>query len=593
MHAESSGRRRLSAPRGATRTAVAGLIAIGALTFGLLSAGGAASQKFYTDAMNTTSAVAGTAQDYTLTITNDPSSGSNTIGSANITIPVGYSGVTLKTAPVTTSPAGKNWTAKVNGGAIELRSGKQSTSGLAINEWVSVSFSATAPCTPGPYTWPAVVKQSNDFKGTDSSNIFQNAGSDPVVTVASGPGTKLVFTTASQTVTAPGPSGTITVQRRNACNQPASDGSLSVDLSTTSSAGIFTPASPLTIADGSSEASFTYSDTKAYEDVGSPSVQTPPGTPTITASATGLTGAQQQQTVNPQTTVASLAFTTQPPTWVAKDAQFTVGVTAKDQYGNPVPGHTVSIALANNPNGATLTCYPSTCLATTNTVGVASFTLSLDKDSVGYTLVAMGSPSANSNAFNVADQIADCSHGPCNPSGSDGAGTSTNTTLNGFTGKAAVAVDPTIGVRFDLCGGLQQQVGSGTVFETVDSGSGTWTITMQVAKSALVDPARGAALYDVCLGTVNLSKTTPYVGSDGDQPSCGSLTDYSWPAKGGCAKYDGTKNFWGNVPDAAANVKKCSDVAFPAILSKNKTGSGDLVITLCVPSPWDGAGGFH
>ncbi len=99
----------------------------------------------------------------------------------------------------------------------------------------------------------------------------------------------------------------------------------------------------------------------------------------------------------------------------------------------------------------------------------------------------------------------------------------------------------------------------------------------------------------MCLGTVNLSQLSPFVGLPGAQPACGTNNDYSWPAKGGCAKYDGTKYFWGNVPNAPGGTKKCTDanVKTPMVLSKNKTGSGDLVVVFCAPYPWDGVGVHH
>ena len=144
----------------------------------------------------------------------------------------------------------------------------------------------------------------------------------------------------------------------------------------------------------------------------------------------------------------------------------------------------------------------------------------------------------NSNKFNVADQITNCGQGACNPKGDDGLGSSTNTSVSNFTGQAAVAVDGSLQADLNFCGGSQVQVGPGTVFEAVDSGTGTWTITTQVAKSELVDPSRGASQYDMCLGTTNLSKA-PYVGNPGDQATCVNNDSYSWPAKGGCATYDG------------------------------------------------------
>ena len=169
----------------------------------------------------------------------------------------------------------------------------------------------------------------------------------------------------------------------------------------------------------------------------------------------------------------------------------------------------------------------------------------------------------------------------------------------------ALAVDNTIPIRLDLCTGLQQQVGSGTVFEAVAFNTGTgdtpsWTIVGTVKKSGLVTPSRGAALYDVCLGTANIS-LTPFPGGT---PTCNPnpanpppppySTSYSWPKKGGgCAVYDGAGKFWGNVPDAPNKVKNCSQALSPVVLSKKKNGPGDLQITFCVPYPWDGGGGYH
>jgi hypothetical protein len=32
---------------------------------------------------------------------------------------------------------------------------------------------------------------------------------------------------------------------------------------------------------------------------------------------------------------------------------------------------------------------------------------------------------------------------------------------------------------------------------------------------------------------------------------------------------------------------------FPGVITKNKTGSGDIVIASCQPFPWDGGGGWR
>ena len=97
----------------------------------------------------------------------------------------------------------------------------------------------------------------------------------------------------------------------------------------------------------------------------------------------------------------------------------------------------------------------------------------------------------------------------------------------------------------------------------------------------------------MCLGTTNLSMA-PYVGSAGDPATCVDNNSYSWPAKGGCATYDGTKYFWGNVPNAASQHEEVlAGERRRSSSRRTRPGSGDLVIVFCAPYPWDGAGAHH
>jgi hypothetical protein len=342
---------------------------------------------------------------------------------------------------------------------------------------------------------------------------------------------------------------------------------------------------------------------------------------TVSEDNTTITGSSAAFTVN-HGAPAELTFTTQPPVWVAKSpASLGAAVTVKDDWGNLGTNESVSLTL--NKNAAALGC-PTTagpCTATSDaSSGIAAFTLSVGHDAVGYQLVASSpapplpaSATANSSSFNVGDAYGQFANGN-GPSGQDDPGTTqTNTIVNGSNNNnLALAVDGTIPVRLDLCGGLATPVGSGTVFEAVktqnDNPQPTWTITVTVKRAALVDTARGAATYDMCIGTRNI-----WVASGGatGTPDClanPSATSYStslsWPAKGGCAVPDGpdpaTAVYWGNVLDAGkpgtgtpANIKDCSQARAPVITSKKKTGPGDLVLKLCVPFPWDGFGGSH
>ncbi len=197
--------------------------------------------------------------------------------------------------------------------------------------------------------------------------------------------------------------------------------------------------------------------------------------------------------MNPST-VESLEFTPDPPaSWVAKDTEFTAAVTAYDHYGNPVPGHDVTISLDLNPGGATLTCVnPSLVYRYDGHCRRCIVHPQLNKDSVGYTLKAEGSRARTATSSTSPTRSRTVRTRLVTRAAMTGAGSTTNTNVSNFTGQAAVAVDGSLQADLNLCGGSSVQVGPGTVFESVnqDQATGTWTITTQVAKSALVDPSR-------------------------------------------------------------------------------------------------------
>ena len=189
--------------------------------------------------------------------------------------------------------------------------------------------------------------------------------------------TKLSFMTASQTLTAGVSSGTITVQRQDASSTPVTIGSILVTLSSDSPTGIFrdladsTTITSVTIANGSSTASFKYRDTTA-------------GSPTITASSSGLSSATQQETVNPAAAASlTLAAATTTPTAGAAD---NLTITAKDTYGNTATSYTGDKTLTfggastigtNNPtvsdkNGVARNFGVSTTITFTNGVATVS-----------------------------------------------------------------------------------------------------------------------------------------------------------------------------------------------------------------------------
>ncbi|WP_164011676.1 beta strand repeat-containing protein [Pyxidicoccus trucidator] len=130
---------------------------------------------------------------------------------------------------------------------------------------------------------------------------------------------------------------------------------------------------------------------------------------TLTATSAGLDAATSGAFNVAHATVASVAFTTQPPAEVpaAEALSPAISVTASDAFGNVVTASTgtVSIALGTNPSGATLSGTTQVALAN----GVASFTtLAVDLAGTGYTLSATldSVPPATSTAFNVTPAVA-------------------------------------------------------------------------------------------------------------------------------------------------------------------------------------------
>jgi hypothetical protein len=148
------------------------------------------------------------------------------------------------------------------------------------------TLSATTTNLAG--TYPITVTA-----GTLSAANYSFSYVNGQLTVTPAAATKLVFTTAAQALTAGTTSGTITVQRQDAYNNPnTADATITVTLSSGSTGAYSfrdvadtTTISSVTIESGSSSASFKYNDPKS-------------GTPTISASASGLTSATQIETVN-------------------------------------------------------------------------------------------------------------------------------------------------------------------------------------------------------------------------------------------------------------------------------------------------------
>ena len=148
---------------------------------------------------------------------------------------------------------------------------------------------------------------------------------------------------------------------------------------------------------------------------------------TLTASATGLTGAATATFNISSGAAAQVVFTTQPGNATAGNAiPGPTTVTVQDSFGNTVTSSTASItvAIGNNPGGGTLSGTTTKNAIT----GVASFSdISLNKSGTGYTLTASAASltGATSNAFSVssgadANLVLLSVNGGSNPSAGNG-----------------------------------------------------------------------------------------------------------------------------------------------------------------------------
>ena len=207
--------------------------------------------KIYTTTF-TGSVGAGSLGTYTLTMKN--TSGTQQLGSANVTV---NSALVVKAGSATASPG----TASISGNVVQVRNLSLQPAGTA-----TVTFRAEATCLQGTYASTIVAKQANNFNGNPGNDFVQTPGNlDPGVVTTSVTGTcKLNFLSSS--VTSPQVGDT---QVSSAITDaPASSGGpvrveVLDDSSTHRVVSAFGSASPITMSIGSNPGGGTLSGTLA------------------------------------------------------------------------------------------------------------------------------------------------------------------------------------------------------------------------------------------------------------------------------------------------------------------------------------------
>ncbi len=173
---------------------------------------------------------------------------------------------------------------------------------------------------------------------------------------------KMVFTNVSVTLTAGVTSGNLTIQLEDSFgNFTNATSPQTITLGTTSTGpAVFAPTS-LSIAANSGSASFTYNDQKA-------------GTPTITATDSGLTTTTVSQTETVNAAAASqMVFTTVPQTLTAGVTSGTLTIQLEDQFGNFTNATSPqAITLSTTSTGPAV--FAPTSLSIASGSGSATFT---------------------------------------------------------------------------------------------------------------------------------------------------------------------------------------------------------------------------
>lgn len=160
---------------------------------------GSAKSSSFTVAISPVQATVGQPTTFTLTLTNATTS-SNSMGSAQVVVPAGFTDVTLGT---TTSPSG--WAYSLATCSTDSPTGcgtpgstlvevstpdERGAKKVAPGRTLSLSITAT-PTASGRWTWAAAVKNSDDWS---EGQRFSQSGTNPQVTVKPGPPAHLSVT---------------------------------------------------------------------------------------------------------------------------------------------------------------------------------------------------------------------------------------------------------------------------------------------------------------------------------------------------------------------------------------------------------------
>jgi hypothetical protein len=496
-----------------------------------------------------------------LTIVNK--AGTQSLGSMNVTPPAGFT-VNF----VLPFPGGSS----ISNGVIKLRN-----LAIAAGGTQTFTINVKVPCqAPVDPAWTILAKQSNDFNGPPG-NAFTLAVPNSSLTTPVTGACKLVFIDHPTNAQV---GRTITKTAYN----PAAD-PVTVEVHDGSDALVTTATGSVTLG-SSPSASFSGATSTLSGGVATfPSLTgNAAGTYTLTASGTGFADSLPSNSFK---IGSKLVFLSQP-----QDATSGATITSVDL--NPsaaavqvavVPPDAVSpytganAPIASATGSTTLTPSPTGSFNGTSasfSSGVASFS-SLKGTATGTFTVtandANSSTAATSDPFAITDFGAICPAGDTTCTGNAGTGKTkasvTSTTPDGFDESTTLEITMLAsGPPPGACADFPPVPGSQGVSVDVRPVTDLTEVTITLDKSIVnALPDNGAAHFNICFGGKIVTEnpaTTPFPTKPGT------------PA---AVLIDGL--YWGILPDCSGTPTT------PCVASRNKTGSGNVVIVFEVPYPWD------
>jgi len=555
--------------------------------------GFAADGKQYSATIDPLSAAAGAATPFRYTVKNLDAQ--QPLGAFRVSIPAGGWAVSGASVTVTSSPSGKAWSVTpntVSAGYIEARA-SDNNARLAKDQSVVVTFTATAPCSGGPFAFQSVAHQANQFQGPN--NEFTQANSDANRSVAiAGGGSGAVARVSIDPVSTPKTAGEpfdVTVRTFNGCGNPTA-GAASATLSGFHPSPF--PSIPMFVAQppstsgGGSVATFSVTAYKAETAALTATVGTTSSLPTsdIEVLPGPLTPAFTKQP-------GAAKFNTPIPSSSPPDP---ITVLAEDAYGNDAPDGTSVTMIAPSILSGTLTA--------TTVGGLAKYT-NLKIATVGiYRLVARldgVSPTvtATSDPFAIANDLQNCTNVTlCTSSASTGNQSSTaKITTSSTTFQNIVLTTTFFDPSVSNCSGFTPVSGTKVTDVSIQSGNVSaaqpvFLVTLIIPKATLQatgSTQRSADSFDACVGAKWL----------------GMLPDarVPWTTKTGTAAVPDAEGFYWGVGANCSSLPSGSINPCVRLKTKNKselTGvvgslpagvtftNSDLALVVQMGFPWDG-----